>query len=102
MATRKKCNPVLNPPKGKWIKATGVKFNRNGTVSIKATGKARKNPRNVAEGFYAGGVFHPIRGAYDYDRVRGGDDEKFKLGSVGRTAKKRKPATAKKKKRAKR
>lgn len=35
---------LLKPPKNKWIKAKAVKFNRNGTVSVKAVGKVKANP----------------------------------------------------------
>jgi|SRR5579885_2867758 hypothetical protein len=38
-------------------------------------GKFVPNPkrRNISEGFYAGGVFHPIRSAADYDPSRAGE-----------------------------
>lgn len=57
MATRKK-----KVPRGKWIAASAVRFNRDGSASII---KPKRKP-NVA-GYKVGRTFHPIRWDPDYD-----------------------------------
>ena len=88
-------------PKGKWVKATKVKYNRNGTVSVMVPGSSlKRNPKrkNVAAGFVdEDGVFHPIRASYDYKPTRAGDKPKRKAATKKRKPAKRK-ATAKRRK----
>lgn len=98
MAT-KKSNPVMKPKKNKWIKANAIKFNRNGTVSI----KTQSNPRNVAAGVYGrDGVFHPFRSSSDYDPDRAGDEYGARTDNEGSSKyRKKKKATAKRKSKAK-
>jgi hypothetical protein len=43
--TKKKCNPAPIPV-GKWVAASKIKLNRNGTVSAKVPGSSlKKNPK---------------------------------------------------------
>lgn len=90
---------VLKPKTGKFIKAEAVRFNRNGTVTV----KTRSNPRNVQAGFYDATGFHPLRASSDYDPDRAGDDYESK--SDNKSVKRRtatKKSKTKTKKRAKR
>lgn len=76
MAAKRKNARVPKPPYGKWIRAKAVKFNRSGTVQVKALSNPtkRRKRRNVAAGFYdEDGYFHPIRASYDYSRSRAGE-----------------------------
>jgi hypothetical protein len=58
----KKQNPAMR-------KATSVRVQRLKGGVIKLTPLRR----NITEGFYSGGVFHPIRAASDYDPGRAGE-----------------------------
>lgn len=53
-----------------------------------ASARAKKNPleRNVAEGFWRGGRFHPIRTAADYDREKAGEPDDGIYSARGRKA----------------
>ena len=59
--------------------------NRAGKVARRV-----KRRRNIQQGFYSGGVFHPIRASSDYDSSRGGDSgrkyktARFKKAATGR------------------
>lgn len=57
--------------------------------------EGKSNPvsrrKNISQGFYSGGVFHPIRSASDYDPTRVASEKKALKGR-----KKRKPAKARK------
>jgi hypothetical protein len=98
-------------PKGKFFKVNAAKVNRDGsvTLSIPDSVMRKANPkkrRNVAQGFMAGGVFHPIRSSYDYDPERANDDygdygsgrkpAKRKAAAKKKAAPKRKPVAKKK------
>lgn len=61
----------------------------------------RASRQNIAEGFYAGGVFHPIRHSPDYDPSRAGEGgskrkKKAKAKTKAKAAPKRKAAPKKK------
>ena len=77
---------------GRWIKASAVRFNRDGSTSVKRSGARR---RNVAAGWVEEetGIFHPIRASYDYSRSRAGERP------LKKAKKRRKKATAKKRRR---
>lgn len=82
-------------PVGKWVKATKVKLNKNGTVSaVVPQSSLKKNPvkrRNIAAGFYdEDGYFHPIRASHDYSGSRVGDKGKAKPKAKKKATKKRK------------
>lgn len=65
-------------PYDKWIPAEAVRFHTNGTVDIERPGSQTnrgRRRRNISDGFFSGGVFHPIRWAADYDPERAGEDE---------------------------
>ncbi len=46
---RKSSNPVLKAPKGKFIPASAVRFNRNGTVTVKVPGRSRRTNTRKAK-----------------------------------------------------
>lgn len=85
---------------GEWQACHAYRKLSDGTVQVLTeadgareanTGKSKRIP-NVAQGFFANGVFHPIRSSWDYDSARG---------DGGRVAKgKKKPAKKAAKKRA--
>lgn len=99
-------------PKGKFIKVEAVRYNRNGTVTVKVKDSVvKRNPtlrRNTA-GFIEGGVFHPIRSGAGYDPSMVGESRKRKPAKRKAAKKKAAPkrkavkrAAPKKKKTAKR
>ena len=100
-----KANPT-SFPKGKFIPVEAVRYNRNGTVTVKVKDSVvRSNPtlkRNMANGYIAGGVFHPIRSSPDYDPSAVGEKRKTKKKTTKkkaapkRKAVKRAPANKKK------
>lgn len=70
--------PTSSLPIGTWEPAHAIRQNADGTIDVlreKNTGKRRAN---ISEGFMAGGVFHPIRAAGDYDASRAGEARKYK------------------------
>lgn len=81
IATGRKKNPTVptsSLPIGTWEPAHAIRQNADGTIDVlreKNTGKRRAN---ISEGFMAGGVFHPIRAAGDYDASRAGEARKYK------------------------
>lgn len=71
-------------------------------AAARASLKRKRQPArrgNIAEGFYRDGIFHPIRGAYDYSRKRAGEGRPKRPGSgrfsvtpiAGQQVHKRKP-----------
>lgn len=93
-----KKNPSLQI--GKFVNSK-VRFNKDGSLDVMRVNPARKRTkkrrRNISEGFYADGVFHPIRSASDYDGSRAGEGTRKR-----KPAKKKKAKAAKKRKTAKR
>lgn len=91
-AKRKK-NPTITTstlPIGEWSPAHAIRRNADGSVDILREKNSGRRA-NISEGFFAGGVFHPIRSASDYDESRVG--EKRKPGSR-KAAKKKVPRSA--------
>jgi hypothetical protein len=75
-----------------------IKFRIKGSAAVGVTkrGKVVRRAANVSDGFYAGGVFHPIRSSVDYDPSRGDPDRgKKKKGAKKKTTKRRPKAKAK-------
>lgn len=72
-----------------------VKVRPDGTISKVYRTNNPGRVKNVAEGFMAGGVFHPIRHSSDYDAGRVGEGTRKKKKKA--TTKKRKPVAKKKK-----
>jgi hypothetical protein len=64
-----------------------IRLHATGTTKKKAVANGRRmvkrHMKNIEQGFYAGGIFHPIRGSSDYDSSRAGE------GKSGRAAKSR-------------
>lgn len=65
---------------GKWVvrvKAGNATVNVHGRTkkAAKANGKrfVKKYMKNIEQGFYEGGIFHPIRGSSDYSAARAGE-----------------------------
>ncbi len=91
-STFRQGNPTVSVsslPIGSWEPAHAIRQNADGSIDIlreKNTGRRK----NISEGFMAGGVFHPIRSAADYDESRVG--EKRKPGSKKTSRKKVKVA----------
>lgn len=78
-ATRKK-NPTVptsSLPIGTWEPAHAIRQNADGTIDILREKNSGRRA-NISEGFMAGGVFHPIRAAGDYDASRAGEARKYK------------------------
>jgi hypothetical protein len=96
--TRRKNAATQELPYGKWIPATAVKFNSNGTTSIKSPGRRR----NISDGYVdSHGIFHPIRWATDYDPDRADEDSEYAI-SPSSAYYKRHPGMRKPKRTAKR
>ncbi len=86
-------NPTVstaNLPIGTWQPAHAIRQNADGSVDILREKNSGRRA-NISEGFMAGGVFHPIRSASDYDESRAG--EKRKPGTR-KVAKKKVPRSA--------
>jgi hypothetical protein len=64
------------------VKAGPATVNIHGKTKKKATANGRrfvkKFMKNVKQGFYEGGIFHPIRGSSDYSGRRAGESGKAK------------------------
>lgn len=63
-------------------------------------GRAKRRAQNIAQGFYVGETFHPIRASADYDPSRvgeGGKSKKAKAKKKGRAKTKPKKAAARRK-----
>jgi len=87
-------------PRNVWIKGN-VMITPGGQVKV-AVPMPKKNPRNIAQGFYDATGFHPIRSSSDYDPDRAGDDysqttRKRKKPAKKKAAAKKKKSTKKKK-----
>jgi len=100
----------MNPGKMKGVTHVRVKKLKGGGVTItpairnaasafgplpffRPTRRKAKRKRNIAEGYMAGGVFHPIRASYDYNVMRAGEGTKtMRLLTGGGKKKKRKRA----------
>jgi hypothetical protein len=54
---------------------------------------AVRRRRNIEQGFYAGGVFHPIRSSSDYNPKRGGDMGSRSMSDYARRKRKKNPGT---------
>ena len=77
--SRKK-NPTVSTsslPIGTWQPAHAIRQNADGTVDILREKNSGRRA-NISEGFMAGGVFHPIRSASDYDAGRVGEGRTYK------------------------
>jgi hypothetical protein len=80
MLAKRKKNPTVTAsslPIGEWQPAHAIRQNIDGTIDIlreKNTGRRA----NISQGFMAGGVFHPIRSAGDYDPSRVGESGVYK------------------------
>jgi hypothetical protein len=74
MAQRKRSGYVVR------VKAGPATVNIHGKTKKKAVANGRafvkKYMKNIEQGFYAGGVFHPIRGSSDYSPSRAGEGRK--------------------------
>lgn len=71
-------NPTVTAssiPIGEWSPAHAIRRNADGTVDILREKNSGKRRANISEGFMAGGVFHPIRSAADYDASRVGESK---------------------------
>jgi len=62
---------------GDWVPCHAYRKLADGTVQVlteadgtREANTGKKRIPNVAEGFFANGVFHPIRASWDYDRRR--------------------------------
>lgn len=92
----RKKNPTISTsslPKNEWVPAHAIRQNSDGTIDVlreKNTGRRA----NIAEGYMAGGVFHPIRHSADYDSARAGESGKRR--KKAKTTRKKAKATAKK------
>lgn len=78
-AKRKK-NPTITTstlPIGEWSPAHAIRRNADGSVDILREKNSGRRA-NISEGFMAGGVFHPIRSAADYDASRAGESRAYK------------------------
>lgn len=73
---------LYGAPMAKVLASEKLRKRRNGA---KRAAAARR--RNVEEGFFAGGVFHPIRASRDYSSKRAGEkvDRRTKTGKRGAT-----------------
>ena len=75
-----KKNPTISTssiPIGEWSPAHAIRQNADGSVDILREKNSGRRA-NISEGFMAGGVFHPIRGASDYDASRVGESRTYK------------------------
>ena len=75
----------MNPSKMKGVTHVRVKKLTGGGLTIipvRTIGNPRRR-RNISEGFYSGGVFHPIRASYDYNVMRSGDGTKLMRSLTG-------------------
>jgi len=68
---------VSSLPIGTWQPAHAIRQNADGTVDILREKNSGRRA-NISEGFMAGGVFHPIRSASDYDAGRVGEGRTYK------------------------
>ena len=87
-STPRKSNPTISSSKlpiGEWSPAHAIRQNADGSIDILREKNSGRRA-NISEGFYAGGVFHPIRAAADYDESRVGEKR------VGRKTTKKKVA----------
>lgn len=92
----KKAKRVSNPtvtasslPVGEWSPAHAIRQNADGTIDVLREKNSGRRA-NISQGYMAGGVFHPIRSAADYDPSRVGEGGKKK-----KKVAKKKPATKK-------
>lgn len=76
----------MNPAKMRGVSHVRVRKLKNGGLTITPVRS------NIAEGYMAGGIFHPIRASYDYSVLRSGEATPImrKLTGGGKKRKKRK------------
>lgn len=91
-------NPTVTAnsiPIGEWSPAHAIRRNADGSVDILREKNSGRRA-NISEGFMAGGVFHPIRSAADYDasRVGEGKGKKRKAPAKKKASTKRAMATS--------
>lgn len=79
---------------GVWTPVKAIKRNADGSIDVLKE-KTSRQP-NISQGFMAGGVFHPIRSAADYDPSRAGEGGKKKKGNAKKKAPAKKKAATKK------
>ena len=72
--------PKQKKKMGKWfvkVNAGPAKVNIYGktkkAAKANATRFVKRHMKNVEQGFYEGGIFHPIRGSSDYSAGRAGE-----------------------------
>ncbi len=72
---------------GKWIakvKAGNATVNIHGKTRAAAKRNAtrfvKRHMKNIEQGFFEGGIFHPIRGSRDYDLPRAGEGRSRRAG----------------------
>jgi hypothetical protein len=72
--------------KGRWrapFEVGGVRFSVPGKTKAAAKRNRsrfiKKHMKNIEQGFFSGGVFHPIRGSSDYSRGRAGEKPRRKF-----------------------
>ena len=104
MATRKRKNTSLASRvksliPSKYIPAKIRRDPKTGKIKVQISPRnLKRNPRNVAAGFYdEEGIFHPIRASHDYKPRRAGEKAKRKP-----AAKRKRPAAKRKRPAAKR